>query len=142
MGCSDCNSSASSSGVKYLTRGESIRFFVNIYEPVDNSALEPNCSPGRNDIVIPCTLNISSATVNIYFKTDLVNPVIPDTATITSIFDSNSVLIGFKISYVVDTTAIELSENGQYLLVFTYTEDSTGTFMLKIPFSINALTFC
>ena len=129
-----------STSEKELCRGEKRRFYVNIYQPVDNSALDHNCNPQRKDLVIPPTIVITDPLYDIYYEDDLTTPVLSGSASLTNIFDSGSTLVGYKISIIVDTTFAELSEDGDYLLVFTYTEDAAEVFKIKCEFSIDSLS--
>lgn len=128
-----------SNNVKTLIRGEKRRFFLNIYQPVDDSNLDSNCNPQRNELVIPPTITITNATYDIYYETDYDAPILSGVASITNILDSTSTIVGFKLSIVVDTTLAAFSENGDYLLVFTYEEDSTEIFMIQCPFRVESL---
>lgn len=128
-----------SNNVKTLIRGEKRRFFLNIYQPVDDSNLDSNCNPQRNELVIPPTITITSSTYDVYYQTDYTTPILSGAASITNILDSTSTIVGFKLSIVIDTTLAAFSEDGDYLLVFTYEEDSAEIFMIQCPFRVESL---
>lgn len=128
-----------SKNAKELIRGEKRRFFLNIYQPVDDSSLDPNCNPQRNELVIPPTIIITNATYDVYYQTDYANPILSGSASVTNIIDSNSVIVGFKLSIVIDTTLSEFASDGNYLLTFTYEEDSTEIFIIQCPFRVESI---
>ena len=124
-----------------LIQGEKRRLSVNLYQPKDNSALENNCNPQRNDLVIPATFVITNEAVDIYISSDLVTPVISDTPSNTDIFDAALNRIGVKLSYVIDTTNPAISEVGSYVVVFSYDVDGAETFKSVCYFDVVALGF-
>lgn len=136
----DCYESCMSS-VKTLIKGEKINFFKNIYEFIDNSGFDCLCD--SSSIVIPTTLSLSDTSVQIYYEDDLTTPIITDVPTETDIENSAGEIVGIRISYLVDTTDIIMSEYGLYLLIFAYTESVSGnTYIVKQPFGIKNISFC
>lgn len=116
--------------------GEKRRLRVNVYQQRDNAALEPCVN--RSQIVVPPTITITNQTVGIYNCLDPATALISDVPAISNILDSNSVLIGYSISYVIDTTHPALNTVGDYMCVFTYTIDSIEIYKRIILFNIVA----
>lgn len=124
-----------------LIQGEKRRLSINLYQPKDNSALEYNCNPQRNDLVIPPTFVVTAEQIDIYSEDDLTTPIITDTPSKTDIFDSTPTLIGVKLSYVIDTTISGIDTVGSYIAVFTYTIDGSEVFKSVCYFDVVAIGF-
>lgn len=125
---------------KVFISGEKKRIKLNIYEPKDNAALDNNCSPNRNNIVIPTTITVTNAEVNIYLCTDFTTPLITDTPAQTDIIDSKLQKVGVQLSYSVDTSNPLISAVGNYCLVFSYTVDGLENFVVPCYFNVVALS--
>lgn len=121
---------------KTFILGEKKRIKLNIYEPKDNSTLENNCSPNRNNIVIPTTITITNTSVNIYLCTDMTTVLVTDVPAQIDIIDSKLQKIGVQLSYNVDTSISPLNSVGKYVLVFSYTVDSLENFIVPCYFNV------
>lgn len=109
-----------------LILGAVKRIALNVYQKEGDDDLS-NCGGclTAGSIVVPPTITIVSADVAIYLSPDADTPILTDTASVTNIVDDSAVLIGYKISYMIDTTAAPLNAVGEYMLVLSY-ETSTG----------------
>ena len=125
-----CNDGLQASDVNstpiVLILGAVKRVSLNVYQKDGDSDLS-NCGGcvSASSIVIPPTITIVGTTIDIYLSPDADTPILTGAGTVTDIFDDDAVLIGFKISYVIDTTAAPLNAVGEYMLVISY-ETSTG----------------
>ena len=134
-----CNDGLQASNLPYsqpilLILGAAKRIALNIYQKSDDV---DNCGGcGTGSIVIPPTVTVVSATVNIYLNPDAETPILTDTATITNILDDDLVLIGYKITYMINTTVPPLDEIGEYMLVLSYTTDTGEIYPVIMYFNI------
>lgn len=105
-----------------LILGAKKRIALNVYQKQNNDDLD-NCSDCTNagSVLIPPTVSIVSANVDIYLSPDADTPILTGSASITNILDDSLVLIGYKITYMIDTTTAPLNTIGEYMLVLSYT---------------------
>jgi hypothetical protein len=115
--------------------GERIRLFVDIYQSKDNLLVD-SCRQNKDSIVIPATIVLSNESIEIYSTEETNIPLLSDTPSITNLTNNSSQLIGYRISFVIDTTQTPLNETGNYLAVFSYDQDSVETFKIICPFKI------
>jgi hypothetical protein len=109
-----------------LILGAKKRIALNVYQRESNDGLDDcgGCT-SAGTILIPPTVTISSADVSIYLSPDSDTVILTGAASITNILDDSLVLIGYKITYMIDTTVAPLNAVGEYMLVLSYTT-STG----------------
>lgn len=101
--------------------GSKKRIQISVYQPNENFALQDCGCLSRNDIVVPPTVSVTSATVSVFLSPDSDTPIIlDDTVSITSILDDSAVLVGYLLTWVFDATIAPLNAVGSYMLVFTY----------------------
>lgn len=118
--------------IKTFILGSARRLSISVYQPKDDPALqECNSCLDRTQIQIPPTITIVSSSINIYNRDDLVTPILTDTPTITNITDDSLVLIGYKLSYLINTTITPMNAVGFYLILFSYTLDNSE--IIQVP---------
>lgn len=111
--------------IKSLLLGSAKRISISVYQPKSDSALE-DCGGclDRTQLQIPPTVTITSATIAIYNRDNLTTPILTDNPSITDILDDTLTLIGFKISYLINTNVVPMNAVGFYLVLFRYTLDN------------------
>lgn len=118
--------------------GEIKRIKLNVYQPKTNDTL-PSCSDlTRNNIVVPTTISVTSASISVFNCLDLTTALITDTPTIADIIDNASQKIGVQISYSINTSISPLNAVGSYVAVITYTVDGSETFI--VPYYIEVIS--
>jgi hypothetical protein len=126
MSCSDDGLTASDiqfSKPITMILGAVKRIALNVYQKASDDNMDGCGGCGTNDsqIVIPPTITITDAEVDIYKSPDSDTIILTGTASVTNILDDESVLIGYKITYMIDTSTAPLNVVGEYMLVLKYT---------------------
>lgn len=138
-----CNEGLQPNGVNttpiVLLLGAIKRIALNVYQKADDTDDCGGCQ--TNSIVIPPTVTIVSADVDIYLKPDAETPVLSDTASITNILDDNLVLIGYKITYMINTSTAPLNEVGEYMLILSYTTSTGEVYPVIMYFNVVKQSF-
>ena len=117
--------------------GSKKRISINVYQPKSDIELEEGCGcADRNSLVIPPTITISDPTINIYLSPDEDTPVLTAVPAVTDIIDSDAVLVGWKVSYLIDTTASPMDVVGNYLAVIGYDVDTGESYLVPVLFRI------